>query len=140
MYQGIQCYPEFLLYYERVNDDEDNVAAHHLDDAEPAPTKQNDGHTPEIAIGEAESQSLRIEQLRQQLAEQKTRRAAAELKQKQLQEELKKEQEEVIALESKSREPDACMSCCRRPSQEPKRLTQRYIRSDIDDIDGDWSD
>ena len=139
VYQGIQCYPEFLIYYERVDNDGHNIAAPHSDHARPSTTKRNDDNIPEAALSEAESLQLRIEQLNQQLSEQKTQRAAAEMKQKQLQEELSKEQEETFALESQYREPDSCTSCCRPSQPASPRLSQRYIRSDVDDFDGDWS-
>ena len=132
VYQGIQCYPEFLLYYERVTDDvvdEPTLLAEHV--------KRSVTSRGEVSTtSEGESLKFQIGYLEQQLVQQREQRAIALEKNKELKEDLLKGDKDLTKLEYRSREAANKTSCCNpsRPKQSSSARLQEYLTYGDGDI------
>ena len=136
MYQGIQCYPEFLIFYERVADDyvEIDFRRSRTITDENGPEKDQ----PEIQLLENE-----IEHLEQQLVLQRERHAAAEARQNHLMTKLQELKAELRSLENPlphSVKKSLCctLTCCGcKRSKKSKSILKKYLlaTSQFDDID-----
>jgi len=131
VYQGIQCYPEFLLYYERVTDDvvdEPTLLAEHI---KRSVTSRRDVST----MSEGESLKFQIGYLEQQLDHQREQRTIALEKQKELKEDLLKGEKYLIKLEYRSRKAANKTLCCN--SSRPKRSSPSRLQEYLTYEDGD---
>ena len=130
VYQGIQCYPEFLIYYERVTDDVHDDKTGVVERAEGSGTDRDEGNTTGTALSEAESLELQVKYLEQQLIQQRERHAIATAKQKQLKEDLAEGKKQLLKLEYRSRKAGSNTLCCGPQEKErslSRRLSVKYI-------------
>ena len=136
VYQGIQCYPEFLILYERVTDDYVELDLRRSRMLTEDNGLENDENEIELLDDE-------IEHLEKQLVLQRERRAAAEERQNDLNAKLQEKKAAVRSLENPLPYAAKKSLCCTRMccgckrSKLPKSLLKKYLlaTSQFDDID-----